>query len=161
MVVCKTHKWHHSYAQLIVDYMPTVLVTHRNLHGVVHSFRRMQMGVCYLDVRHLTDHVMWKSFSDLDLAFEDFAGAGMSCLGKLADLLGIEMSDNKLHQVRSELNNMQATGLSMCQVTKLWPGHISSFDHFCKRNKCAFRSSSSEVFGRYLNFYGHDPSEDN
>jgi len=123
VVVCKTHEWNDSYKKLLVSLNPTVLLTHRDLRGVLGSYRRM--GWAYsLPRSYADDHMMWRQHCSLDLGFEEFVKDGESALRKLADHLKLDLSDEDIKVVNKRISDLRGNG-GVNQISKLWPSHIS------------------------------------
>ncbi|CAK0798139.1 unnamed protein product [Prorocentrum cordatum] len=127
-VVCvKTHDWHAGYEDL-VGQASRVLLTHRDLRGVCASYRRVKWDVGIPDA-YVESHMQWRRHHTMDIAFEDILCAGREALHRLAQHLGLPVAGDPggLEAVHSRLCGLRRShlGNAVCQVTKLWPDHVS------------------------------------
>eukprot|EP00405_Crypthecodinium_cohnii_P037938 CAMPEP_0206548090 /NCGR_PEP_ID=MMETSP0325_2-20121206/13680_1 /ASSEMBLY_ACC=CAM_ASM_000347 /TAXON_ID=2866 /ORGANISM="Crypthecodinium cohnii, Strain Seligo" /LENGTH=731 /DNA_ID=CAMNT_0054047511 /DNA_START=445 /DNA_END=2637 /DNA_ORIENTATION=+ len=131
VVLVKTHEWHSQYQDLFARGVASrnckVVLTHRDLRGVCASYRRLKWEIGIPDA-YVAEHMQWKQRADLDVAFEDLVrNKGLSVLPKLASELGLSVSRAMCEEVAQDLASLSRSHLGnvVCQVTKLWPDHIS------------------------------------
>mmetsp|Transcript_121564 Transcript_121564/g.223943 ORF Transcript_121564/g.223943 Transcript_121564/m.223943 type:complete len:412 (+) Transcript_121564:43-1278(+) len=132
MVLVKTHDWHAGYPDLlrgsaVFPGAKHIILTHRNLSGVCASYRRVKWEIGIQD-RYVQDHMQWRKLSTLDLAYEEIVSQGERSLQKLAHHLGLNLAAKEIAAVNAELLELRRChlGSPVCQVTKLWPNHMSS-----------------------------------
>lgn len=125
-VCIKMHVWEPEYERWLPAAAQHILLTHRDLRGVVASYRRA--GWCYqLDPKYVDDHMQWRRICSMDLGYEDLVRDGLASLKALALHIGVELPPaglEKVHEALKDLKNERGGGVD--QITKLWPGHISS-----------------------------------
>jgi len=126
MVCIKTHEWHDEYEDLL-DGSEQILLTHRDLRGVCASYRRVKWAVGIPDA-YVQEHMQWRRRCNLDLAYEDIVLDGLGSLRRLADYLRLPFEQSGLEEVEGELQALRRchSGNAVCQITKLWPDHVSS-----------------------------------
>ncbi|CAJ1420199.1 unnamed protein product [Effrenium voratum] len=126
VVLVKTHEWFADYAEFI-DMAKNILLTHRDLRGVVASYRRVKWEVAIPDA-YVSEHMQWRTRCTLDLAYEHFMRDAVTSLQKVAEHLAIDVSKDQLTEVDTELRELKRShcGNAVCQVTKLWPDHRSA-----------------------------------
>ena len=62
-------RWFADYAEFI-DMAKNILLTHRDLRGVVASYRRVKWEVAIPDA-YVSEHMQWRTRCTLDLAYAD------------------------------------------------------------------------------------------
>ena len=136
IVLIKTHEWHESYGNWLVQtFRPTILLTHRDLRGVIKSYRRVGWSH-NLPTNYVEDHLKWKDVCALDLKYENIVSDGMAQLQVLAQhLIGRNVCSTRqdtIERVHVQLLNLDKAsdggfggGDGVNQVTKMWPYHIS------------------------------------
>lgn len=125
MVLVKTHEWQPGYNEF-VHLAKYVVLTHRDLRGVIASYRRVKWEVAIPDA-YVSEHLEWCKRSTLDLAYEDIMRQGKEVLRTLASHLQLELGEENLTKVHAMLRDLKRShsGNAVCQVTKLWPDHRS------------------------------------
>lgn len=127
-VVCiKTHEWHDNYDALLPQHKPLIVLTHRDLRGVCASYQRVKWQEAIPD-RYVADHLQWQKRCTLDIAYESFMRDGTLELSRLSKHLGLNLEHSSLCDVQQELSELRRChlGNAVCQITKLWPDHMSS-----------------------------------
>ncbi|KAK9819165.1 hypothetical protein WJX81_000617 [Elliptochloris bilobata] len=121
-VLVKTHGWSDDWARRRASH---VLLTHRDLRGVVASYRRMGWAPD-LKPAYIADHLRWHAIADRDVALEDIMAAPQRELDALAATLGLaEKVDTAAVLARLQALRAPARG-PPDPVNKLWPRHLSA-----------------------------------
>ncbi|CAE7398762.1 unnamed protein product, partial [Symbiodinium pilosum] len=94
VVLVKTHEWHQGYDDF-VSLAKYVVLTHRDLRGVVASYRRIKWEVAIPDA-YVSEHLEWCRRATLDLAYEDIMRRGSEVLRELAQHLNLQLGDESL-----------------------------------------------------------------
>lgn len=126
-VVCvKTHEWHPDY-EVCLNRDALVILTHRDLRGVCASYRRVKWAVGISDA-YVEEHMQWRQRCTLDLGYEDIVRNGEQVLQRLLEQLGLSLDIADISLVNQELLGLKRShaGNAVCQVTKLWPDHVSN-----------------------------------
>ncbi|CAD7694903.1 unnamed protein product [Ostreobium quekettii] len=120
-VLIKTHQWSNLWT---VERASHVFVTHRDLRGVVASYRRVGWAHTIPD-SYVEDHLKWKAIAHKDFAFERIVHSGIQELEALAAALGI-VNLVDIHSVNEELKALRPPMSGAPHpITKLWPRHMS------------------------------------
>eukprot|EP00931_Biecheleriopsis_adriatica_P006770 TRINITY_DN108129_c0_g1_i1.p1 TRINITY_DN108129_c0_g1~~TRINITY_DN108129_c0_g1_i1.p1 ORF type:complete len:401 (-),score=79.31 TRINITY_DN108129_c0_g1_i1:177-1379(-) len=125
VVLVKTHEWFPDY-DTFIHRAKHVVLTHRDLRGVIASYRRVKWEVAIPDA-YVHEHMEWQRRCTLDLAYEDIMRRGSEVLKRLAEHLGLTVPEAGVRAVHAELKDLtrRHSRNVMCQVTKLWPDHRS------------------------------------
>mmetsp|Transcript_3603 Transcript_3603/g.8484 ORF Transcript_3603/g.8484 Transcript_3603/m.8484 type:complete len:298 (+) Transcript_3603:70-963(+) len=124
-VIIKTHLWEPQYREMLPRFSRHIVITHRDLRGVVASYRRVGWARS-LPRKYVDDHMQWRSLATLDVKYENVVRDGKLQLAELASHLGLPFSDGDIAAVHRDLADLQSSRRAgPDQVTKLWPGHIS------------------------------------
>ena len=129
-VICiKTHEWNNDYVRWIPSLSKHIILTHRDLRGVVASYRRVGWAHS-LSERYVPDHMQWKNLCTLDIAYEDIVRDGKQQLQILSSHLGLHLEEAAMDIVHDELkilgHNSAYSGYGVNQITKIWPNHVSA-----------------------------------
>jgi len=144
-VVCvKTHEWFPEY-EAFVGLARHVVLTHRDLRGVCASYRRVKWAIGIPDA-YVAEHMQWRRRCTLDLAYEDVVRGGEQTLQRLAEHLGLPVDSAAVSAVNSELLGLRRShsGNAVCQVTKLWPDHVSGSTRRLQGQEAASSSALNE-----------------
>eukprot|EP00913_Durusdinium_trenchii_P003062 g2831.t1 len=141
VVLVKTHEWSADYAEL-VPMAKHIFLTHRDLRGVVASYRHnvQDMAVdAYSGLRTPTFRSTWSG---------DAIVRWISAMS-----LGSQLSS-----VQSDLIQLKRShcGNAVCQVTKLWPDHRSAETERlqgkgCAANNAELNELKDEAYAQVLN----------
>ena len=125
VVLVKTHEWFANYPEFI-DMAKHIFLTHRDLRGVVASYRRVKWELALSDA-YVAEHMEWRKRCSLDLSYEEMMRNALVPLQAIAERLGFHLSQEQLAEVQSDLLQLKRShcGNAVCQVTKLWPDHRS------------------------------------
>lgn len=176
IVLIKTHEWRDDYNDWLVErFHPTIFLTHRNLVGVVKSYRRV--GWAYtLPPNYVHDHLKWRKVSSLDLKYEDIVGNStvLHVLEQLSqqvhEVSGRDVSKSIIEQIHEQLIKLDDLPGYSCrggpnQITKVWPGHVShetkrlqSNNTNCDRSVADDHDLKEQLlrkYAEYMKIYGY------
>lgn len=125
VVLVKTHEWFENYPDFI-HMAKHVFLTHRDLRGVVASYRRVKWELAIPDA-YVAEHWEWVKRCSLDLGYEQIMRNALVPLKAIAERLNFSLTQEQLEEVRNDLQELKRShcGNAVCQVTKLWPDHRS------------------------------------
>lgn len=125
VVLVKTHEWFEHYPDFI-HMAKHVFLTHRDLRGVVASYRRVKWGLAIPDA-YVAEHWEWVKRCSLDLSYEQIMRNALVPLKAIAERLNFNLTQEQFEEVHEDLQELKRShcGNAVCQVTKLWPDHRS------------------------------------
>lgn len=121
-VVIKTHYWSDDWDVSQADH---IFLTHRDLHGVVASYKRVGWAFNIPD-SYVQEHQQWRAVAQRDVAYENIMSQPLVELQALAEVLDIAQQVS-VAEVNEELRSLKpAYRGAPDPVSKLWPGHYSA-----------------------------------
>ncbi|CAK9003237.1 unnamed protein product [Durusdinium trenchii] len=156
VVLVKTHEWSADYAEL-VPMAKHIFLTHRDLRGVVASYRRVQWELAIPDA-YVSEHMEWRRNCSLDISYEEIMRSPLVPLKLIAEQLKLSFTQEQLREVQSDLIQLKRShcGNAVCQVTKLWPDHRSAETERlqgkgCAANNAELNELKDEAYAQVLN----------
>ncbi|KAL3144429.1 hypothetical protein ABBQ32_004175 [Trebouxia sp. C0010 RCD-2024] len=139
-VVIKTHQWSDAWQVQQADH---ILLTHRDLQGVVASYRRVGWAF-NISASYVEEHQQWRDVAEIDVAYENIMAEPTLQLQMLADALGVNAKVD-IAEVNRELQSLKpAQSGAPDPVSKLWPGHHSAAVQRQQEEGCTPLSDAEE-----------------